>query len=144
MSITDPSQEYFKDGSWGWDGSQWRKLPLVFGYSERWAEHAEGAAVADGDAEAATGVVPPGYVYVVQATQTWHTAATDKECFVEVRDNDLGVILDYYAASAAYVYHCWGGGVVLSAGDSVRVVALAPGDGKYVAVNVWGYKMKVA
>ena len=30
--ITDPTEEYFKDGLWGWDGTQWRKQGLLFGY----------------------------------------------------------------------------------------------------------------
>jgi hypothetical protein len=31
--ITDPAQPFFKDGQWAWDGSQWRRQPLMFGFS---------------------------------------------------------------------------------------------------------------
>lgn len=65
-AITDPNEPYFKDGIWGWDGALWRKLPLVFGYSDTYLDltHALGTG---GDLGLNLSVVPAGEIWVVSA-----------------------------------------------------------------------------
>ena len=63
--ITDPAEAYFKDGLWGWDGSVWRKLPLLFGYSEslaQWIRETNATAVED---TLDLGAVPEGEIWVI-------------------------------------------------------------------------------
>ena len=37
---TAPAEAHFDKGSWGWDLTQWRKLGLLWGYTDRLAERA--------------------------------------------------------------------------------------------------------
>jgi hypothetical protein len=48
MSITDPTEPFFKDGHWTWDGTRWRKQPLMFGFSELAGENLENTSLAAG------------------------------------------------------------------------------------------------
>jgi len=186
--ITDPGEEYFKDGLWawdpagtkwlkliidpltnqlsvavnndaeihqttpadlrtgahGWDGAAWHKLPMVFGYSDRWAENAEGAATGAGNAVAVTAAVPAGYVYVLQQAEAFHDAAAAVELLVTPIAGALVCGLVHELAAAAWVHYSWTGSLVLKAGDQIAATAAAPGDGKKVHLHTWGYKMKVA
>jgi len=142
--ITDPKEAYFKDGIWGWDGTVWHKLAMVFGYSDRWAENAEGAATGAGNAVAVTAAVPAGYVYVLQQAEAFHDAAAAVELLVTPTVGALLCGLVHELAAAAWVHYSWTGSLVLKAGDRIVATATAPGDGKKVHLHTWGYKMKVA
>jgi len=185
--ITDPSEEYFKDGLWawvstawkklvadassflqiniaaqdidvevkqqtaadltpgimGWDGSAWRKLPMLWGYSDRWVESKSGSASGGGDATAtATGVVA-GYVYVLQALHVTHNAGVNKLLRAWVTDGASTVSLVDEPTATSGGRYTWAGELVLKEDDTVVGTASAPGDTKSVFLRVWGYKMKV-
>ena len=128
----------------GWDGSAWHKLPMVWGYSDRFVEPASTAAVGAGDAEALTTLVPAGEIHIVQAVEIWHTDAAAQDIFGAAYDGATSMMLLPRQSTDAGVHRVWSGEVVLKAGDRVRAYAFAPGDGESVAVNIWGYKMKIA
>jgi len=186
--ITNPDEEYFKDGLWawdpagakwlkliidpltnqlsvavnndaeihqttpadltpgicGWDGSAWHKLPLVWGYSDRWVEYAMGVATGAGDAVAATAAVGAGYVYVLQSAAVYHNAGANK--YVEIYVGTPGAYCPVYQNSAL-PSGTWGvaaPSAVLKYEDTAFCVCVTPGDGKQVLLRVWGYKMKIA
>lgn len=63
--ITDPTEAYFKDGQWTWDGTQWRKQPLLFGYSDVYDERISNINVPAGTVTQTFSAVPAGEVWVV-------------------------------------------------------------------------------
>lgn len=65
--ITNPTEGFFKDGGWGWDGTQWRKLPMMFGYSAAWIERESTLTAAAGLNELVFTTVPAGEVWVLTA-----------------------------------------------------------------------------
>lgn len=164
--ITDPAEVYFKDGAWawaatvweklissggrlftalhGWDGDSWQKLPMLFGYSERWAEKAVGTAAAAGNADAMTIDVPDGYVYVLQRISLDHNAGANKVIRCSVNTGTVWVFVYQEMAAVSGQYYTFPCEMVLVHNDQVEARCTAPGDGKVINLRVWGYKMKIA
>ena len=141
--ITNPTEEYFKDGLWGWDGTQWRKLNLLFGYYDRWQETVT-ATSTGGDTAVITTPVPTGYVYICNTVVVQHTDSTARRLRIQAFTGAAAVEMLDEADVPAYTYkfitYTY---VVLRAGDSMRAIASSLADGKLVELKVWGYKMKV-
>lgn len=186
--ITNPAEEYFKDGQWawdpvgkvwkkliidpltdqlsvavnndaevhqvtpanmrtgahGWDGTVWRKLPLVFGYSSRLAEYKTGVAAGAGHAVCSTTAVAPGHIRVLQVVSASHNAGVNKG--IEVYHVVAGVSapLIFTTATATGAWEILTCEVVLAEGDQITAYAIAPGAGKSVYMHVRGYQMKIA
>lgn len=142
--ITNPAEEYFKDGGWGWDGSVWRKLPLVWGYSGVYGQSKTDIDVDAGDVSKAFTTVPIDEVWVVTIFVGWSDQA------------NLEAIEFYLHDGAAYRLVCRK--LYTTAGVTVGVLAplyvppegilkvtfvdCAAGDDVYSTVA--GYKMKIA
>jgi hypothetical protein len=142
--ITDPTEEYFKDGAWGHDGSQWRKLALLWGYSDVYAE-TESNSDADAGVNYLTfGAVPSGEVWVV--TSVVGVNATTAACNIVIApvidSAERWVKHTVYAAVTRYVD--WHGYLVLAAGDYLRLAFAACIAGDSIAAHACGYKMSVA
>jgi len=141
--ITNPAEEYFKDGQWGWDGTQWRKSALPFGYTAQVLAQVLVASAAGGT-NILTGSGPStGEIWCITAMEM-HDATTG------VTSARLGVLSGgvYYwaatcAALAAAVGFSWSGSIYLVNGDVVvgRLDGCTAGDALYL--NYLGYKMAV-
>lgn len=142
--ITNPAESYFKDGIWGWDGSRWRKLPMLFGYSEPWRQIVTATAVGAGDAFISTTAVAAGYVYVLQHLSAFHDAGVNKDTSVWTDDGSVQVTVLPRATTTTGIDRVWGGEMLFTEGDVVTAFVAAPGAGKKIYLSVWGYKMKVA
>jgi len=144
MPITDPAQEYFKDGAWGWDGSQWRKLPLVWGYSEQYVECQAAVVLSDGHYECELATVPPGEVWVVTNIHMMNrTAACSVERAQLVCGEDESYIVTYLPTAALDACQ-WQGFLVMVAGQYIKCTLEDCVTGDEVRVNVHGYKLKVS
>jgi len=142
--VTDPASPYFKDGQWGWDGTVWRKLPLVWGYYDRYAER-----VVDDTADAGTNwvsstVVPAGSVYVVQALAAVDLTSAMTSALLSAIDGTYGYNLAVAGALAAGVPILWSGEVVLKQGDQITATYRGCTLNDDLELMVWGYKMKIA
>lgn len=164
--ITNPAEEYFKDGIWGWatnkweklisysgrlytalhgwDGTVWRKLPLVWGYSQRHTSSEFDAAEGAGDANAVIDEVDAGEVWVIEAVAVIHNAAANKDTTAYVSDGVAAIYLLPTADIAPDLWRVWTGRMTLAEGDRVGAFAFAPGAGVKVTLHAWGYKMKIA
>ena len=70
MGITNPAEQHFERGAWGFDGTLWRKLPMLWGFTEGWVGEASNASAAAGTNFLELAAVPAGEVwtaYVVSA-----------------------------------------------------------------------------
>lgn len=142
--ITDPTEAYFKDGQWGWDGTRWRKLPMVWGYSDRYFEDLGGTKSGDGTYSSYGTPVPEGEVWVVQGLYISNESGARGYASLFLYVGASGYFLYNNQTPARYEHMRWDGALVLKAGDKARIFQLSCLDGDTINGGVWGYKMKVA
>jgi len=186
--ITDPAEEYFKDGLWGWvtdawkklvataggalhiqfagqeadvevtqtaaadltpgvcgwDGLVWRKLPLLWGYSDRWAEVLGGTQSGAGSYEKFTTAVPAGQVYVLEFVAFQNNTGQRGDVTIGIKDGTYIYSLDTFTTPTQYETCTWFGRMTLKAGDQVKIIQATCVNGDVLYGVAWGYKMKVA
>ena len=140
---TNPTEAYFDKGLWGHDGTQWRRLNLLWGYYDRWTDRVAVSSTGEENTSAFTTAVPAGYVYVAQSVFGYHSGATAKFALLRLDDNDKLPILEMTPSLAQYTGITAKQAITLKEGDQLecRVTSLA--SGQSVEISVAGYKMKV-
>ena len=144
QGITNPAEPFFKDGQWGWDGTLWRKLPMVWGYSDRYFEDLGGTQENGGTYSAYGTEVPPGEVWVIQSMRLTNITGARGYINFYAYAGAASHVLYYRKTPAVGEYDFWEGAVALKAGDKVRVIQASCLDDDVLYGSVWGYKMKVA
>ena len=142
--ITDPTEEYFKDGLWGWDGSRWRKLGLIFGYYDRLVGQAAYYDATAGNHTLESTAVPTGELWVVQQVSSinMNTAVTKIRLGVTTESTGCGLKDEVPAAADQWV--TWGGQITLKEGDKIYVIFYGCNAGDDIILRWWGYKVSVA
>lgn len=131
-------------GSYGWDGSAWRKLPMVWGYSDHYAQVIGDATMPAGSSNLMGSIVPAGEVWRV----TGATLMVISESCTELRflfmGGGSGILVASQLSPMSLQYYSFAFDVTLKAGDYVygRFENMTLNDG--AVLYVWGYKMKVA
>ena len=186
--ITNPAEEYFKDGIWGyvstawkklvataggalhiyvagqaadvevkqatpadltpgvcgWDGSAWRKLPLMFGYSEVYHEKVSDMnATVTSDALVGS-AVPAEEIWVVTSVVAYDKTTNVTQISASVTDDVTWWPFAQLFPTAAEEYLQWSGMVVLEQGDRIYVGFNGTIAGDDIYLNIHGYKMKIA
>lgn len=141
--ITQPTEQFFKDGLWGWDGTQWRKLPMLFGCSERWVEDLGDTDTAAADYSKLSTAVPTGYVYVVQSLSIRNQTGNRGITMLHVTNGAVWCPLGADPTPVTSIPLTYVGGLVLTEGDQVRVWMSSCALHDFVEAAVWGYKMAV-
>ena len=141
--ITDPTEEYFKDGLWGWDGTQWCKLNLLFGYSGPYSEYASNTNLPAGISDLAGSTVPAGEVWVVLGMLGAVTSTTCSEFRFGFHNGTDRIICKQVQTPTSSKFYDYQGMLILAAGyyALLRVYNATAGDDAYL--YAWGYKMKV-
>ena len=164
--ITNPAEEYFKDGLWGWvstaweklvssggrlftalhgwDGSAWRKLPLIWGYSDRWSERVTWTADTTNDHAMQTTAVGAGYVYVLQGMSVYNAARALTNAIFFAVDGAVKLCLVDTSTTAAYRSACWQGEITLKQDDFAEIMVGGHQVNDTIYATFWGYKMKIA
>lgn len=125
MGITDPAQEYFKDGGWHWDGSRWRKGGLAFEYAGQLLGQVAEANAAAGQNLLESGAVPADEIWVVTALSTRNNISTVTKRFLGVHQGATYHWLASDAGGAAYSALTWS--ALLIAVDGDKIAALQDG-----------------
>ena len=141
--ITDPSEQYFKDGIWGYDSTVWRKLALLFGYSSRLAEAA--TTVSTGAADTFVDIPNPlaSEIWIVQSASLRHDDPVNRSMEIQIRSPTVAVIAALGAGYAAWVPLVWNGAVPLAQNDMIRGHGVAIAIGQTLYLEIWGYKMGI-
>lgn len=141
--ITNPAEPFFKDGIWGWDGTQWRKLPLVFGWSDTYAESEILNDVAAGNHSLTFSTVPAGEIWVV----TYWSAYSDQSNAVRIQfqPNIAGAAraLKHVAYPAALLTVEGPYPLILQKDDFLTARFITCSSGDDLRSHAAGYKMKV-
>lgn len=141
--ITDPAEEYFKDGLWGWNGTAWRKAGLLFSYGGQVlgqvvvASATAGTNILTGDSPAS------GEVWVITAMEVHNTASPVSTARLAIFSGAKNYWLAASPALAMQVGLSWSGVVVLEEDDVPRgaLWGCVAGDGLYF--HYLGYKMTI-
>jgi hypothetical protein len=197
--ITDPAQEYFKDGLWGWvtdqwkklvataggalhvqiagqeanvdvniaaqaadvevkqtasadltpgvcgwDGSSWRKLPMLWGYSDAYAETKTSNDVAAGNHFVLSSAVPAGEVWVVENLAGRCSTANPTHLNIGVYDGSTYHHLVSHTLASAWQVYFHTARCVLKEGWQVYVQFMGCALNDDLNAYFVGYKMKVA
>jgi len=140
---TDPAEEHFDKGLWGWDLTQWRKLPMLWGYSAGWAEDLSGTQSGAGNYLATTTAVPAGYVYVLQSAMIRNDVNARTRADIYLARSGSNYLIYVNAAPVVAIGNIVNGSWVLMPGDQVLVYYVGCLDGDVLVGGVWGYKMAI-
>lgn len=143
MGITDPTEPYFKNGGWGFDGTVWRKNNLLWGYHDRWYEDLGGDRDGDGTYTAHSTAVAAGYVHVVEFVSFRNITGSRGAVQLRAKVGVLFWILKYNATPVLNVPDIAYGPFTLKEGDQVTVRQSACLDNDELEAVVWGYKMRI-
>jgi len=142
--IGDPSQYYFKDGLWTFDGSVWRPQSQLFGVRSGYHEAPENGDAASGTNYVNGSTVPAGEIWVVTAIAAvnFGTAA----CVIKLHAGPSGSEIqmdqtDYYTPTRAVFRALW---LPLIAGDRARAEFQGCTLHDRVVLELHGFKFKVA
>ncbi len=141
--ITQPTEEYFKDGQWGWDGTRWRKLPLTWGFTARISGQ-----VVDADADAGTNVlqsdiVPAGEIWVIDYVNALNVQTAPSLVLISLFGGGIKVIIVQSNALPAGVYLTGAPKTVLQVNDRIEYYFSGCTAGDDLHCRWWGYKMAV-
>lgn len=141
--ITNPSEEYFKDGTWGYDGTVWRKLPIVWGYHDRLAEFDTHTKVGAGSALRTLFTVPAGYIYIVNATMSINNDKIVAQNHLLYNGSNYYTI--YRGVPTAVAQWMANPNVfyALKTDDKLTFQFVGCDAGDVLEFAAWGYKMKV-
>ena len=143
MGITNPAEQHFERGLWGFDGSVWRKLPMLWGYTDRYAEEKSNLSCTAGANILTFSTVPAGEVWRVTAL-TWVNVNT--ACVpiaVQLADGVNTWTVYVEAAGVANVYASRLVDITLKEGDCLRVAFYGCTLNDDIFAWVLGYKMAV-
>lgn len=143
MGPVQPTEPYFNKGLWGWSGSQWRKLSLLWGYTDRLAETVAHVKVGGGNYVMAVGTVPAGEVWTVNAVFSINQTSLISQLHWVKDGTDFyyvkvftGVALGVWSVTENVRY-------VLKEDDSVGVLFWAAIHDDSLIGQVWGTKQAV-
>jgi len=141
---TDPAETYFDKGLWGYDGTVWRKLPLLWGYTDRLAERAFNLDAAAGANTLSLDAVPAGEVWSVSLLTVVNWTSAVSSITVQLFEGANDYYLGLRGATAAVVSVEIQGPVIAKAGDILRVNMGGCTLHDVLAFYVNGYKMAVS
>jgi len=128
----------------GWDGSAWRKLSLVFGYSERLYEDLGGTQSGAGDYGKHSTAVPAGEIHIVQAITIRNETGARGRAQIHTRANGTFILLASLVTPVRYEPVEFAGPLCLAEGDQIYVIQYSCLDSDGIVSGLWGYKMKIA
>lgn len=142
--ITDPNEPYFKDGAWGWDGAVWRKLPLVWGYSDVLVQGLYANNVGAGLYTYNFPAVPAGEVWVVTRVATYAIQTDPTHALIVAVINAVEAALYMQPHTTGNSTHHVETDTILNEGDNIRIQWYACLAGTDIRASVVGYKMLIA
>lgn len=143
MGPTLPTEEHFNKGQWGWDGSVWRKLGMVWGYEDTLAVVKSELSAAAGQNVLDTAAFAAGFVYVVQAIVGIDINSNPSQIRLLAVSSGNFVPLLQTATPGADTPVLWTGHMTLKEGDYIRVRFQGCTLNDDLYVYVLGYKMAV-
>ena len=141
--ITLETEPYFKNGLWGWDGSQWRKLNLLWGYHDRYAEAKQNLDANGGPTCLQFSTVPVGEVWVVTSVVWVDVDSGVATITLNLSNGSLTCVIYVENGALANVYKTVQLNVVMKAGDYLIVGFYSTTLHDSIFAWALGYKMSI-
>lgn len=110
-------------------------------YRETWAEEKTGTATGGGNAVANFTTVPAGEIWQLQFVKAYHDAGVAKALQFAVYDPSTLYTFYYDASVLSGEIAVATVPITIAPGQNLRMLAFAPGDGKKIYAQAFGYKM---
>jgi len=141
---TSPAEQYFGRGQWGHDGTQWRKLRLLFGYTDTLRIRKVEANAVAGTNVLESSAVPAGEIWVVSLVRGWDAISAVGTSNIGVVTGGVNYPLDDQVAPAAGADARFTGSLVLKEGDKLRFTVWGATAGDVLYLIGLGYEMGVS
>lgn len=144
VEVTQTTPADLTPGIEGWDGAAWRKLPLLWGYSDRYTELKSDVGVPAGDVDQLFSPVPEGEIWIVTSFAAYSGQANVTAVSMEAMcgGNYLVLARDPYTVANKHIAPFTP--IILKEDDRLRVYWYAAAVGDSVVASANGYKMKIA
>jgi len=140
---TNPSEEHFHRGLWGFDGNVWRKLQLLFGFGGV-VEGSVSNTSLDAGANTLPGdTVPSGEIWIIENIAVTYVGTPPTSFRVAAIGLAGGITLFTESSVVSGVYTSWGGRVTLQAGDHLAAIVAGATDGDALYFHYAGYRMEI-
>lgn len=141
--LTNPAEEHFDKGNWGFDGSVWRKLAMLWGFSDTVAELED-----DTDADTGTNTltctqVPAGEVHFITTTFGINNNTNPSYILIQARIDGSWAYIHRVASPGAGISVSAPNPIVLGPGDNIRGQIGGCTSGDIIRFHITGYKMVV-
>lgn len=124
-------------------GTAWVKSPVIWGYTNRWAEATNTTSTGGGTTVVTSTPVPEGYVYVLEHYMCYHDDPVERPLVIEGTDGSINLTFKTEAALATSAPSFGKHRLTLKQDDFIRVIVWGLATGKIIYLRVWGYMMKV-
>lgn len=140
---TQPTEEYFNRGLWGYDKTRWRKLALVWGFSDTYGEKIQNTNLSVGSNSVSGSVVPAGEVWVVSHVLIIYTGTSPT--FIRGQALLGAVYVDLFRQPSPVSGQSYSRQLSISMKAGDKVLATVSGATAGDALEAWfaGYKMAV-
>jgi len=143
MPITDPSEQYFKDGGWSWDGSKWIKGGLAFEYASQVLGEVTTGTAAAGNNFLAGGAVPADYIWVITSMAVVDTVNGMSGARLGVLVGAVHKWAAMTGALAVRVGYSWAGQLILVEGDKPEAMCQGVTLNDDLYFYYFGYAMRL-
>ncbi len=142
--LTELEQKLEQANLHGYDGSAWQKLPLLFGYTDRYSEYVEVHLDPDDYYDISSTTPPAGYIYVVQSVSIYFTGESMSSLDIYGYNGSENFPLFSQSSPESYYKYLITGNWVLKPGDMIKGAFNNTVNGGWGILTLWGYKMKIA
>lgn len=147
-SVTVPTQEQnpltsIQSQAYGWDTSNWHKLPMLWGYTGPVLQSVSAVATGAGALVVNAPVAAAGYVNVYTGYGWAHNVGVNRDMFLRVTSGASNYIFEVERNLPS---GRWGGRqvhAVCAPGDNISAVTTAVAAGDTIWVQLVGYRMKI-
>lgn len=144
MGITDPNQLYFKNGLWGFDGSVWRSLSLLFGYQDVVRDQTLVASAAAGFNVLDSAAVPSGEIWIVTGIGAMDSTSSPAYVSLMLHSGLTDYRFKTQLTPAVSEVVSASGWFPLKAGENVRATMGGVTAGDSIRLDVIGFSMPVS
>ena len=141
--ITDPSEQYFKDGGWSWNGSIWIKGGLPFEYAGNVLGRVIDDAPAAGMNYVVGAAVPADEIWVITTMHVYDATSALDRVLLAILRGGAGYNVAVTGALAAGYGYSWVGNAYLEEDDAVRATLYGVVAYDYLRFGYTGYKMRL-
>lgn len=141
--LLQPTDEFFKDGQWGWDGARWRKANMPFGFIGSYLETQSNLSSGAGTVNLDTTPVPEGWAHVITRVAFYFVSASINRCLPQVIVPPGLMPLGDYAAPTASTYYSFDTWCLLTEDDYMRARFYNCTAGDDLYIYIYGYRIQV-